>query len=245
MVAEPTPKNTPAAGFQPTVAPVSNRCEMKFTHLLRPFSRLLTTAALILCAVGCRPVDTRFQVVAFRDPAHPETLSEHFNRGSFLINAENNYEIVFEIPPASISSSQPAATDQNGNFAEAEPVWMSQFIHIEVFWRPRPGTTYAESTQTNANILYCIATGDGAISYEGAGFVYLDLSRDGQRLSGTLESSTLYPARFTKAPTDLFGPCRMTGTFQALRGRPEVARVQQILRRLLGPPLPPNPPASK
>ena len=203
-----------------------------------PLRMALLLAAIVFCVTACRPADTKFQVVTFHDPNHPETLTERFDGGgSFTLNADGNYHIVFEIPPTLI---QPQASDEcnpSEHPQKALPVWASQFIHIEVFWRALPGKTYADRTQTNANILYCVITGDDAISYEGAGFAYLDLSRDGKRLRGTLESSTLFPARFAKAPRDLFGPCRITGTFQAVYDRREAAKVQRTLRRLLGPPI--------
>lgn len=211
----------------------------------QPLRMVLPLAAIVLCVVGCRSTDTKFQVVTFRDPNHPETLTERFDGGgSFTLNADGNYHIVFEIPPTLIQPELSDESDSSEHPQTALPVWASQFIHIEVFWRARPGTTYAESTQTNANILYCVITGEDAISYEGAGFVYVALSRDGNRLGGTLESSTLFPARFAKDPRDLFGPCRVTGTFQATRDRREVVTVQRTLRRLLGPPIVPDAHAS-
>lgn len=203
-----------------------------------PLRMALPLAAIAMCVAACRPADTKFQVVTFRDPNQPETLTERFDGGgSFTSSAGGNYQIVFEIPPALIQPESPDEADPSEHPRRALPVWASQFIHIEVFWRPLPGTTYAERTQTNANILYCVVTGDDAISYEGAGFVYLKLSRDGEHLSGALESSTLFPARIAKSPRDLFGPCRVTGTFQAVQDRRAVATVQQTLRRLLGPPV--------
>lgn len=210
-----------------------------------PLRMVLPLAAIVLCVAACRPADTKFRVVTFRDPNHPETLTERFDGGgSFTVNADGNYHIVFEIPPTLIQPELSDDSDSSTHPQQALPVWASQFIHIEIFWRALPGTTYAERTQTNANILYCVITGDDAISYEGSGFAYLDLSRDGKRLGGTLESSTLFPARFAKAPRDLFGPCRVTGSFQATRDRREVATVQRTLRRLLGPPIVPDANAS-
>ncbi len=206
-----------------------------------PLRMALPLAAIVLCVVACRPSDTKFQVVAFHDPNHPETLTEQFDGGgSYSLNADGNYHIVFEIPPTLIHPQASDESDPSDHPPRSLPVWASQFIHIEVFWRAVPGTTYAERTQTNANILYCVITGDDAISYEGAGFAYLDLSRDGKHLRGTLESSTLFPARFAEDPRDLFGPCRVTGTFQATRDRREVATVKRTLRRLLGPPIVPD-----
>jgi len=206
---------------------------------------VLPLAAIVLCFAACRPVDTKFQVVTFRNPNHPETLTERFDGGgSFTRNADGNYQIVFEIPPTLIHSQASDEAEPGEHPRNALPIWASQFIHIEVFWRPLPGTTYAESTQTNANILYCVVTGEDAISYEGAGFAYLDLSRDGKHLRGTLESSTLFPARMAKNPQDLFGPCRVTGTFEAVQDRRKVTRVQRTLRRRLGPPIAPDAHAS-
>lgn len=205
---------------------------------------LLIAALGSAATLGCRSTPTRFEILSFRRPQAPERLSERFDPGSFAVNARGNWDIVFEIPPTLIVLGDPeiAARGETteGAAAPSPPtadreVWMSQIILVNVFWRPRPGKTHAESTQTDATILYNLMTGGEVIAYEGAGFVYFKQSRDGMTIKGRIESSDLTPQRHVNRPDDLFGPCRIRGTFTARKDRKHVVSILKKLRRRLGP----------
>lgn len=211
--------------------------------------RAYRALALLLCAaavaVGCRRVETRFDIVSFLDAGQPARFTERFDHGSFSINALGNYRIAFRLPPALVETARrprlaesPATLPTEGapEVPDMQETWMSQILHIETLWLPQPGTTYAEKTQTNATLRYCLIAGDDAISYEGAGFVYFQPSRDGKTLEGRIESSSLFPARWAGAPADLFGSCHLTGTFKATECRRDVADAERSIRRLLGSP---------
>jgi hypothetical protein len=208
--------------------------------------RALLVAALLIPAGGCRQIETRFDVLSFHNPDQPEQFTERFQVGSFSVDAQNNWDIVFEIPASRIevqrplySTSSPASqpADEASRPVKTETTPMSQYVHIQVFWRPLPGTTYAESSQTNASILYCLITGNDAISYEGAGFVYFTQSYDKQTITGQIESATLVPVRTVGEPVDLFGPCRLQGFFVAHQDRRRVVSILQRLRKNLGRPV--------
>ncbi len=210
-----------------------------------PFAYLIVCFCLL---VGCRPIETRFNVVAYKQPEQRERFSERFETGAFIINAKKNYEFAFELAPTLVEvpvtpPNEPApqnpSEDRVAKIEQplADEVWMSQIIHIEVFWRPEPGRTYAEKTQTNATILYTLLTGNDAISYEGTGFVYFRPSWDKRTITGHIESATLFPARQVGAPSDLFGPCHLTGAFRAVQNDVALVRAEQKIRRILGPPL--------
>ena len=168
---------------------------------------------VFVAAGGCKRTETQFEVVSFRS-ASPEIYREHFDDGYYCENADNKWTFVFDIKPVLVQAmGQPAddgaATSQPTSSPATradEELWMSQVIEVEVFWRPRPGTSFAESSQTNANIVYSLTTGAGTITYEGAGFVYFSPSMDKKRMEGRIESATLYPARTVKEQPDLFGP---------------------------------------
>ena len=204
--------------------------------------------ALGLCSLlvaGCRNTETRFDIVSFHESGSPERMTERFERGSFSQDAHHNWTFVFEIAPVwldenrgSAAASQPGddkPTRKRSIYTDRDER-MSQMIQLKVFWKPRPGTTYAESSQTNVSIVYCLITGGDAITYEGAGFIYFTASRDGKRIEGRLESSTLYPVRYVGEPADLFGPCHLQGTFKAVEDRKHVVSVLQRIRKKLGPP---------
>lgn len=203
---------------------------------------------VLFATVGCRSVETRFEITAFGSSDSPEVFTENrFGPGAFSKDTRNDYHIAFEVPAEwvpfdAVGPDRPTSrsvgdspSDEAGGPAG---VFMSQIILIRFIWRPRPGTTYAESTQTNATISYCLVRGDNAISYEGAGFVYFKLSRDGRTMTGRIESATLAPSRFAREPMDLFGPCRLKGTFTASRDKRRIVSAQQTIRRLFGPRLP-------
>jgi hypothetical protein len=212
----------------------------------RAFAGFLCCTAL---TVGCRKVETRFDIVSFLDAGRPERFSERFDHGSFAVNGIGNYEITFRLPPSLIEvpsqpppaeSAAPEPADDAPPLQPTEEVWMSQIMHVKVIWLPVPGTTHVEKSQTNATLCYCLLTGDDVISYEGAGFVYFRTSRDGKTIEGRIESSSLFPARWTGEPADLFGPCHLTGTFKATECRRDVAAVERKIRRLLGAPMKPD-----
>ena len=197
-------------------------------HLAAIKTALLLTLAIF---TGCENPETRVNVESFRNPAEPETFTELFDPGYFRINTGKTYEIVLELKPRLLEvQSGDAGPDAD---LESELVWTSQYLHIQLLWQAYPGKTYAESTQTNAAIAYCLVNGESAISYEGAGFVYFQISRDGKIMTGRIESASMRPTRFLGTPVDLFGPCRINGTFTATPGHREVAHVRQKMRRVL------------
>lgn len=194
---------------------------------------------------GCRPPSTQFEIVSFKNPTAAEHYLEPFRPGCFSRNAHNNWELTFEAgAPATDLSSSGVVADETSNPSAANLATLSQFIYINVFWCPVPGTTFAERTQTNATIIYGLQTGRHAILYKGAGFVYFTLSRDGTTLEGQIESSDLLPTNIVNEPVDLFGPCRVQGTFTARKDRHQVVTVLRRLRQLAGPALDANSPES-
>ncbi len=196
---------------------------------------------------GCAPVPTRFDIDTLGRPGRTQSYSQVFDGpGRFATNAQGDYEFAFELPPVVMQVPPPSEglpaheiAEDAGNGSAAEPlpdeIFLSQLVHIHCIWRPLPGTTYAERSQTNATIVYCLIRGESAISYEGAGFVSFSPSRDGGMVTGELESSALFPTRTAGDPADLFGPCHVRGTFTARRDAAQVAAMKQRIRQHLGP----------
>ncbi|MFQ5425108.1 MAG: hypothetical protein ACE5F9_14170, partial [Phycisphaerae bacterium] len=206
---------------------------------LRCAGRCVFLCALPVAAAavlgGCaRRTTTCFDVVTFKDPERSDHFSQAFDPGAFAIDAQNRYDIVFERRDSVSLSGEERPAGSNGD--ETSLVALSQFIHIRVFWRPRPGSTFAERTQTNANIVYGLRRGDDVISYEGAGFVYFTMSRDEKTITGAIESATLGPGRSAGRPGDYFGPCHLSGSFTAQADRHRVVSVLHEVVRRLGPP---------
>ena len=190
-----------------------------------------------LCGVawlsGCAPAETRFHVVAFGDDAAQGRFDQVFDDGAFGIDVQNRYGISFHREDVAPAIGDAESADHTPG---ASGIQLRQWLLIRVFWMPRPGITYAERTQTNAGIIYCLQRGDDVITYEGAGFVYFRTADGGRTVRGRIESATLAPARRKGRPQDYFGPCQLTGSFTARLNRPAVVAAQRAVRRLVGPP---------
>lgn len=195
-------------------------------------------AASLCLLSGCTKPITQFEIESFKVSAAPQRFSEVFDAGYFCVDSSKNHTFIFTVSPTYVAREVDTPDDApEPTPTPSEPVRMSQTLELKVFWRAIPGSTFAESTQTNANIVYCLTTGRNCITYEGAGFVSFNESHDGQTVTGMLESAALCPARFVNAPADLFGPCHISGTFVAQKDRAAVVSHQLALRRKLGPPL--------
>lgn len=182
---------------------------------------------MLLCLLlACGPRDTRITLESNLDPANPRVFTEIFGDALFSTDGRGRWDVL-------LTRSQPSARDADEN--------LDQTLHLSLFWKPVPGTTFAEATQTNALLTYCLTNGPTCIAYEGAGFVYLDVSRNGQTLTGRVESSSLAPTRRTEDAPDRFGPCRLTARFRATRDTARVAEKLTALRDRLGPRPPVNP----
>lgn len=182
----------------------------------------------LLSGSGCKPIETRFDIVAYHEGAPARQLNERFEPGWFSRNAHRDTTFVFEVFDADPDAGQPQADG-----SPRPPV--TQIVTIQIFWEPRPGTTHVESTQTNATISYCLLCGPDSIRYAGAGFAYLSKIGDG-RIEGRIESSALKVAQVVGNPRDLFGRCRIVGTFVATEDKRQVVAKMLQVRRLFGAP---------
>ncbi len=220
-------------------------------------SRLFVITVVLCLASACQQRGTCFRVTAFNDGGNAELFVENFPDGAFTKNALGNYQLAFELPPRRmpIRPAESATSVSTGDGAEPraasngddasttdivanqpatadlvpEEVYIAQFVLIDLLWHPEPGTTYVESTQTNAGLTYCLVRGGETVRYEGAGFVYFRLGRDGNSMTGRIESATLYPSAASSDSIDVLGPCRVTADFAAMQSGRRVADVQRRL----------------
>jgi len=182
----------------------------------RAFIGSLACALLGGCGDPSSDAPGRVEVEPRIETAPGDRLSEQFDEVCFSTDERGRWDVVLfrarEHPDDAWKS-------------------MEQCVHLRMFWRPIPGVTHAESSQTDAIIVYMLADAPTAISYEGAGFVFLKLDRSGQTARGTIESSFLAPTRRTGDAADVLGRCRLKGEFTARR---DAARVTEILTTLHG-----------
>lgn len=204
--------------------------------------------AITVTQYACTERTTRLTVTTFAQQNSGEVFVENFPDGAFAQNARGNYQIALELPPKRmpvhpLPGENGAADDQSEPTPPTTPisanstapvsnapdeVYIAQLVMIDMLWHPKPGTTFVESSQTNAGISYCLLRGRDTVRYEGAGFVYFEVGRDG-RMTGRIESATLYPASHTTESIDVLGACRLTGDFVADPSQPRVAEMRRRL----------------
>lgn len=213
-------------------------------------ARLFAVVFMVAGAAGCAKRTTRLTITSFSAPGDQTSFVEQFPDGVFARNAHGNYQIALELPPRRMpippdpaptpatSDTPVAAATTNitanqavGGAPVAEEVYIAQLVYIDLLWQPLPGTTFAESSQTNAGITYTLLRGQDMVRYEGAGFVYLEVSDDGV-MTGEIESATLYPVSGADEGNDVLGRCRLTGEFLARRSKRRVTDVQRRLAAL-------------
>ncbi|MCK6457852.1 MAG: hypothetical protein L6Q92_15140 [Phycisphaerae bacterium] len=184
-------------------------------------SRVAIAVVAGMALAGCTPKGNVLRIESFKQRGAPETLSEHFDEAFFASDAQGHWDIV-------LRAVRPSPHDVDGELV--------QVFHARLFWRPVPGTTYAEPSQTDATLCYAILDVDRAISYEGAGFVYFSLDRTGDVMTGTVESGTISPRRADGPAPDLLGPSQVRGHFTAYRNRRWTVEALTTMRQRLGPP---------
>ena len=177
----------------------------------------------ILLMAGCRSPDNRMAVVSLRDPGSPQRYFTRFDESVYRTDAAGNLDIVLR-------------GEHEGEGGPGDQV--VELVHLHAFWKPIPGTSFAERSMINTRVKYLILTGDTAILYEGAGFATFRLNRRTQRLTGRLEAAQLVPTRRRGPARDLFGAAQLKGTFSA---SPDDRRALQRINdmaRLVTPPAP-------
>jgi hypothetical protein len=174
---------------------------------------LLVAGALL---VGCAPKVTRVHIRDFQDPDAPRTLYQEFDEAYYRLDAAGSLQLVLrrEVP----SREVPAET-------------IAQIIHVETFWEPKPGVTYAESSMVNATLTYLICSGRTGIAYQGNGFVSFAEDRRRQTLAGRIEAAELTPVAVRGRPPRPFGPAHLEGTFHAIRHPRRATAVLNEMKR--------------
>lgn len=208
----------------------------------RVTSRLFNAMTLCLALCGCSTTPTRIEILSFKRVEEPVRYAETFDRSHYCRDAHGNWLIVMEIPPVWVEGGRTASEDNPA--PNRSSGWTSQLVHVEVFWVPHPGRTHAESTQTNAAITYHLVTPSGVLTYEGAGFVYFQPPRPGKPLVGQIESGSLLRAKDVTDANDLFGPCRLRGSFTAREDRRAVFLALNEMKRTRARTLAPEPAAA-
>lgn len=162
-------------------------------------SRLCIWAGLTLAAAagfcaGCAQSAVTF--VSYKDPYFPEPYRVAFKDCAYWIDAGGDIHAVGR------------ATQ------ETESGTLTQYLHVRLFWRPKPGKTFTNSTATDATLRYVVAGDNGTVTYAGTGFAF-PKQKFGGAMEFGIESGYLRIESHTGEVPDLFGDTRLSGTFVA------------------------------
>ena len=193
------------------------------TRSRRNYAFHLAIGGVLFATVGCSVRPTTFAIVDYSQSGRAKRYVETFDEAYYDVTAQGDVDIVVHRSASGTTNSD-------------QPV--TQIIHIKSFWRPIPGMTVAHSTQINATVTYSIVSGSFGTVLEGAGALFFKEDRRKRRLTGTLESATLRPARRAAAGEPLFKRAELTGTFNARRDPRRVAHLIQETKAPLGVPPP-------
>ena len=174
-------------------------------------------------AAGCQQPTSELELISYKDPYSPEHYRLELTQCAYRVDAGGNLHIVGR-----------ASSDTH----EGNPGKVTQFLHARLFWQPKPGRTFANSTTTDATIRYVIITPTGAAVYSGTGFVYPRRQR-GEILIADLERACLrLEAQVGDAPAVL-GDAHLSGTLVAREdAHAAVDLIRQLEQHAAGSPRP-------
>lgn len=163
-------------------------------------------AALAGCLAGCAQGSVRF--VSYKDPFFPEPYNVTFSDCAYWTDASGDIQAVGR-----------ATQETDGGT-------VTQYLDVRLFWRPKPGKTFTNSTSTDATLRYTVVSAQSTATYVGTGFAFPK-----QKLGGvmelSIESGRLRLAAHTGEGPDLLGDTRVAGT---LRAHPDAGAAANMIR---------------
>lgn len=158
----------------------------------------------LAAAVGCQQPASELELRSYKDPYFPEPYHLTLQNCVFRVDASGDRHIAARAFRAT---------------GESESGPITQFLHVHLFWQPKPGRTFANSTGVNALMRYVIVTPTGTAAYAGTGFVYPKGQR-GETLTAEIESASLRLESQSGTPAEVLGDVRLHGTLVARRDEP-------------------------
>lgn len=156
-------------------------------------------AFLWLPASACQQPDSVLRILSYRDPFFPEPLEVGFSNCRYAETGGSDRHIVAE------------AIETLG---ESRSNAVRHLLHLHVFWRPRPGRTFADPSLTDATARYVIVSREATVVYTGSAFVYLKPQRDG-RMRCEIEGGALRLETVDGKPPVPIGDAKLSGTLFA------------------------------
>ncbi|MGD8450992.1 MAG: hypothetical protein PVJ57_04170 [Phycisphaerae bacterium] len=156
-------------------------------------------AAGLLLSVGCHRPACVLELRSYQDPYFPETYRLPLDRCVCRDDVSGNRDIIGTATHPTADPKQPPIT---------------QYLHVHLFWQPKPGVTFSNETSVNATIRYLVVTPTGSALYVGTGFVYPKRRRWG-RLIAEVETARLHLEEQVGMPPEVLGDTRLSGTLVA------------------------------
>jgi hypothetical protein len=162
--------------------------------------------ALLLVLTGCATASLRF--TSFKDPFFPERRAVSFPHCDYRTG-----------PTGDIFVTARLSDEQDGHK-------QTQYLSMHVFWKPKPGKTWAESSTTDAILRYVVCDESGALVYTGTGFAYPKQTFGGG-LEIRIESARLRLESANGELEDRLGDMRLTGTLVPRRDPTATAHLER------------------
>jgi hypothetical protein len=184
-------------------------------HYAWPGAILLAISA---CSASRMPTN-RFLVADYGADGASREMFEDFPQGYYRSGEDGLVDIVLYRPALAVGAIEDDIV---------------QTIHIQTYWRARPGTTHLQDSMLNSLVTYCLMRGDSGITYDGGGFVRYRIPKEGDVLNGVLARANLQPLRRTGDDLQIFHRAALSGRFQAQCDPRRVARLIEEIDRSLG-----------
>jgi hypothetical protein len=148
------------------------------------------------------------QFTSFKDPFFPERRTVSFPNCDYRTG-----------PTGDIFVTARSSEEQSGH-------QQTQYLSVHVFWKPKPGKTWVESSTTDALLRYVVRDDGGAVVYTGTGFAYLKPTFGGG-LEIRIESGRLRLESTSGELEDRLGDMRLTGTLVPRRDPTGTANLER------------------
>jgi hypothetical protein len=135
----------------------------------------VATLLVAMALVGCQRPASHVTLTSLKDPYFPEHYNIAFTNCAYRVTDSHDLHVAAR------------TRDLTDDLRHGE---YGQYLHIHMYWQPRPGKTHANASTTNATLRYVVASHEGIAVYGGTGFVYPRPQRDGQ-LRVNIESARL------------------------------------------------------
>jgi len=174
-----------------------------------------------LIAVGCASEPMRVHLTTYDETGAAQEHYADFTRAYYTTGPNG-------LMAWALSTEQPSPDDPTQI--------VTQIVHIREIWKTRPGKTFANASQINAQVRYAILTPPTGVRYDGSAFITYKSKRFSDVQICEIEAGRLTPSKRMGDVTVPFGPARFNGTFEATENQATVAEAAQLIDALFSTP---------